>query len=137
MNSGPESETFSFEVVNQGRSKEVVYRLGERQLRIHLEMIISTQFDYGAATQNFETWTLPKGQSLSETEAALAQERLRQWGLSRGMRISIERGMTREESLAEMERDGWKQEVSADGSRTLFPPAPRSLLQRVVRWVLG
>lgn len=37
MNSGSEAESFSFEVSQRGRDKEVLYRLGGRQLRSHLE----------------------------------------------------------------------------------------------------
>ena len=130
------NEDFTIERVNHGRDYELIYREGDHELRLWMELTGFFQpFDRVAGLEDLNSWTRPAGEPISTEAAATIRARIEDWGTAHATRVGFVATISLEEEWKSLEQKGYRKEVRADGLTVFGPPLPSTRMGRLWRWL--
>ena len=118
------------------KSRYLNYEESGYKLSVYLEMA-GKGYDWGAVDAEFNQWTEPKGNPISDEKRKEILSRLTEWSAKEKIRIHIGPPIDKEKMFKDYENKGWKVERQSDGGTRVSPPEKPNLLKRVVNLFKG
>lgn len=113
------------------KNQDLIYEAGGKKLVAGLELSGLEQFDWVGVDADFQKWTDPKGEAISDTDQAEVLRRLEDWARQQRLRINIGPQVDIEEMHRDYERRGFNVEHRDDGTVVVTAPNRRSLWSRI------
>ncbi len=128
-------QVYSFEWLHLGTiSYYLIYRQGEKQLDIYLEVSGVHKFNYIGWEASFQEWTEPPKQAISAAEQSVIRERVEAWCKSEKLKIDFGPPLDMAVEIARYKEEGWTVETLPDGTVRLSTEPEEGLLERMGRW---
>jgi len=118
------------------KARDLVYEEPGRRAVIPLDMSGVPQFDWVGSSQALESWAVPPGELIPETERNAILMRINAWSAEQGLRIDIGPGLAAD-YFDRFVQQGYTWHTEPDGSRTLRSPDRRSWLRRALDRLRG
>jgi hypothetical protein len=113
-------DPFSFTLERTGSDQVLRYQEPGHALVFHLEASAAPQFDWLVCDNDLAAWAEPERKGIAPAKRKEIVERLASWAAAERVRIALGPCRGGEGFILELEREGWRDQMTAEGGVTYW-----------------